>query len=352
MSQWIVVPVLALAYLVGSAPASAPRDRDHDGLPNRWEQRYGLSTTSNSAKGDPDRDDLRNRREYSLATNPRNHDTDEDGYNDRVEVREGKNPLKASRPPLPNPSTTGVPAGWTPDRTQTNDLVVTRPGAVVEDVLLRNADLEVDAPNVTIRRVKLQGGSIDTGVPCGNGTVIVNTTLEPPPGENLAIESEGAVSYGGYTARGVEILDRGEGFRVAAKSECGPVRIKDSFVRIATPPGCSHADGLQGYGGAALKLVNTTIDFGDVCGTAPFFYPEAQGNTRADIDRLLVMGGGFPFRLGTPGSVSGLKVVKDSWDFGPIYVPECSLLSHWDARIVKITPEYQVRRNVRPLRCD
>jgi hypothetical protein len=352
MSKWMVLPVLALAYLVAPAPASAPRDRDHDGLPDKWEQRYGLSTTSNSAKGDPDRDGLRNRREYRLRTSPRNHDTDHDGYGDGVEVRLGKNPRKASSRPLPNPSTTGVPAGWTPDRTQTTDLEVTRPGAVIEDLLLVDADLHVSAPNVTIRRVKLQGGSINTGVPCANGTVIVNTTLEPPPGENLAVESEGAVSYGGYTARGVELLNRGEGFRVAAKSGCGPVRIEDSFVRIATPPGCSHADGIQGYGGAPLTVINATIDFGDVCGTAPFFYPEAQGNTRADIDRLLVMGGGFPFRLGTPGSVSGLKVVEDSWDFGPIYVPDCSLLSHWDARIVRITPDYQVSKNVEPLHCD
>ena len=101
MSRWMFLPIVALVYFVGSAMASTPGNRDHDGLPDRWEQRYGLSTTKNSAKGDPDRDGLRNRREYRLRTNPRKRDTDGDGYDDRVEVRAGTDPRDASNRPFP-----------------------------------------------------------------------------------------------------------------------------------------------------------------------------------------------------------------------------------------------------------
>ena len=311
--------------------AHAARDRDHDRLPDRWERRYGLSTKHPSARGDRDRDGLSNRREYRLHTNPRRRDTDRDGVSDGAEVMRYKtNPrkrdtdgdgvsdgdeLRGGQPspvtPAPvagfaSPATTGVPAGWTPAQTRTSDLRITEPGAVIEDVLLQNADIVVEAPNVTIRRTKLQGGSITnfTGSPCLPGLVIEDTTIEPEPGQQFSSNTEGVVEVGGYTARRVKIWRRSEGFRSGA--DCGPVHIEDSFVSIATPEGtCSHADGIQGAGAPWTTMVNSTIDFREVgCGTAPFFFPQGQGNDGVTIDRLLVMGGGFPFRLGTRGTVA------------------------------------------------
>ena len=76
-----------------------------------------------------------------------------------------------------------------------------------------------------------------------------------------------------------------------------------------------------------------------------------QGNTSADIDRLLVKGGGFPFRLGVPGNVSGLKIADDSWVFGPVDV-RCSALSGWDAEIVALSPEYHITDHLRSQRCE
>ena len=257
---------------------------------------------------------------------------------------------------FPSPSTTGVPAGWTPAQVRTTSLEVTQPGAVVQDVLLQNASLRVDAPNVTIRRVKLQGGWISNqpGSLCrGNGLTIEDTTIEPPPGQSATKESEGVVSYGGYTARRVKIWRRSEGFRVSSKEAgCGPVRIEDSFVKIVDSGDCAlHADGIQGYGGNALTVVNTTVDGSDIkCGTAPFFYPRNQGNTRADVNGLLVMGAGYSFRDGMPGSVRGLKIVNGSWIFGPISV-RCSALSSWQADIVDINAGYQPTATVRQLGC-
>jgi hypothetical protein len=353
------------------------RDTDRDGLGDRREIRRWRT---NPRRRDTDRDGLRDRAEIRRwKTNPRRADTDRDGFNDGVEVLAGTNPRNrrshprrsspAPPPPsaaprapaaprgFPSPSTTGVPAGWTPAQVRTSSLTITQPGAVVQDVLLQNANLMVDAPNVTIRRVKLQGGWINNqpGSACnGNGLTIEDTTIEPPPGQSATKESEGVVSYGGYTARRVKIWRRSEGFRVSSKGAgCGPVRIEDSFVKIVDSGDCVlHADGIQGYGGNALTVVNTTVDGRDIdCGTAPFFYPKDQGNTRADVNRLLVMGAGYSFRDGMPGSVRGLKIVNGSWVFGPIDV-RCSVISSWQADIVDINANYQVTRTVRPQPCN
>jgi hypothetical protein len=258
---------------------------------------------------------------------------------------------------LPKPSSTGVPPGWVPKQTLTQNLVVRTRGAVVEDVLLDNADLVVDAPDVTIRRVKLRGGRIHN-VPastCRNGMTVEDSTIEPAPGASNSPDSEGVIGYGGYTARRVKIWRRGEGFRVGGRSDgCGPVRIESSFVKISVPPGCPgdpHSDGIQGVDGSPLTIRNVTVDFTEAaCGTAPFFMPEGQGNTRVDIDGMLVMGGGATFRLGVPGRVRGLKIVDDSWSYYPVDV-KCSLLGSWSADLVTITRDYQVERRVKHQPC-
>ena len=116
MLKWLV-PIVVLAYLATTPSAAAPRDRDHDRLPDRWERKHHLSPTTSSANRDPDRDHLSNRRELRLRThprradtdrdrlrdgaevrrfhtNPRKRDTDGDGFRDRCELRKGTNPRK------------------------------------------------------------------------------------------------------------------------------------------------------------------------------------------------------------------------------------------------------------------
>ena len=143
------------------------------------------------------------------------------------------------------------------------------------------------------------------------------------------------------------------GFRVGGKNSggCGPVRIADSFVTVVDPGGGGHQDGLQAYDGPAFTIRNTTIDMREAPdGTAAFFAPANQGNTSAVVDRLLVMGAGIPFRHTIPGRVTGLKIVDKAWYWAPMDV-DCSLLSHWDAKIVTIDPHYQVTSTVRNRPC-
>lgn len=258
---------------------------------------------------------------------------------------------------FPTPANTGVPPGWRPTQTWRSDMVVSQAGAVIHDVLLKDANLIIDAPNVTVRRVLFQGGRIANtqGPRCQSGLVVEDTTFAPPPGQRYSKDSEGAAGVGGYTARRVKIWRREEGFRDGGKSTgCGPVRIEDSFAKISIPPGCPgnpHSDGLQGFDGPPLTVRNVTIDFREAaCGTAPVFIPDQQGNTSVRIDRLLVMGGGATFRLGVPGTVRDLNIVNGSWHFFPVDV-ECSRLRVWDARLVDITPGYRVAGTVGRQRC-
>jgi hypothetical protein len=134
MQNWLVLPAVALVYLVATASDGAParpddsqqpgpptavaaagRDRDHDGLRDRAERRrYHTSPRrkdtdrdrlrdgaevrryhTNPRRKDTDRDGLRDRAEIRrYHTNPRKKDTDGDGVSDGAEVRAGTNPRK------------------------------------------------------------------------------------------------------------------------------------------------------------------------------------------------------------------------------------------------------------------
>jgi hypothetical protein len=74
----------ALAIFVLPAAASA-KDRNHDRIPDRWEQRHDLSLNVNQARHDQDHDGLRNRGEFEAGDNPRDGDSDGDGVMDGEE---------------------------------------------------------------------------------------------------------------------------------------------------------------------------------------------------------------------------------------------------------------------------
>jgi hypothetical protein len=79
-----LIAMLALGALALPGAAAA-KDRDRDGLPDRWEKRNGLSTKHSSGGRDNDRDRVDNRNEYRERTRPRDADTDNDGKRDGAE---------------------------------------------------------------------------------------------------------------------------------------------------------------------------------------------------------------------------------------------------------------------------
>jgi hypothetical protein len=91
----VAVAALALLAVPSSAMAKkrhdqAPRDRNHDGIPDKWEKKHGISTTKRTAgKADPDKDGLVNRFEWRAHTNPKSADTNGNGVGDADEDADG-----------------------------------------------------------------------------------------------------------------------------------------------------------------------------------------------------------------------------------------------------------------------
>jgi hypothetical protein len=73
------VGLLAILALPGVAAA---KDRNHDGIPDRWEKRHHLSMQVNQAHRDQDADHLNNMGEFQAGDNPHNADTNGDGVMD------------------------------------------------------------------------------------------------------------------------------------------------------------------------------------------------------------------------------------------------------------------------------
>jgi hypothetical protein len=242
---------------------------------------------------------------------------------------------------FPTATTAGLPAGWSPRRTHTGDLWIREEGTVVQDLRIADGTIYVEAKNVTLRRVHAVGSNVvnDVGDTCGSGLVIEASRFEagsaPTRDTDLSV-----IGNGGYTMRNVVIDGLPEGIRVGAK-QCGDVLVERSFIRVIPPEICQdwHGDGIQGYGGGSVTVKQTRIvmsETAECSGTAPFFYPSGQGNTSLTVDGLLVEGGGYAFRAGTPGTVRNLQVVLDSWGYGPVDVL-CSALSEWQAHVVTVS---------------
>ena len=242
--------------------------------------------------------------------------------------------------------------------------MVTTPGVVIEDIELRGAgvDIEVYASNVTIRRVRLLGGLIcnqrsdacERGLGVGSNMTIEDTEFLPPPGQTNGTDETPRVGCGSYTLRRIKIIRAAEGPRVGCN---GDARIYDSFIGVVCPNSTYHSDGIQGYGGGVLTVSNVTIDYRGGCGTSPFFYPN-QGNKRADVNRLLLVGSARAtcFRLGVSGSVTDLRIENNSWAYGPIS-NDCPKISPWQATIIQAgvpTGEngYQATPTVRSQPCN
>src|SRR3954468_23285832 len=95
-ARLVLAAITVLVLLVLPATASAKRhhaskDRNHDGIADKWAKRHHLGKGRGMAKADPDKDGLTNRGEFRAHTDPRKADTDGDGVGDANEDGDGDN---------------------------------------------------------------------------------------------------------------------------------------------------------------------------------------------------------------------------------------------------------------------
>ena len=106
----LLAAAIVALFAVAVPAGAASKDRNGDGIPDRWEKRHGLSLKKNQAKLDQDRDGLKNRGEWRNATDPRDRDSDDDGVADGREVKRGSDPTVA-HPVFPTEDV-GQVAAW------------------------------------------------------------------------------------------------------------------------------------------------------------------------------------------------------------------------------------------------
>ena len=298
MPKRLAVPLLVLVMCV-AAPAAAwakLHDRDHDGLPDRWEKRYRLSTKQRSATRDPDRDRLSNRREYRAHTNPRRADTDRDGlndyaevvryrtnprradtdgdgYSDRAEIQAGTNPRdRASHPGtnggapppvggsaadcrtvppntpggrdpwggcFPGPANTGVPSG-TALTNYTGPCTITAANTVIDRKTI-NCSLSIHTTGVRITNSKLNG-TVYAESPYSFSISDSEVNAGGPQNSGIGNDNFTAVRvhvYGGY--RGIW-----------CENNC---TVQDSWVhgQATDPSGVAHESGVRMGQGAVIR---------------------------------------------------------------------------------------------------
>ncbi|MDR2785868.1 MAG: hypothetical protein LBB83_08145 [Treponema sp.] len=94
-------------------------DSDGDGFPDDWENQYGYDPNNRNdpdPNGDSDSDSLNNLKEYEKGTDPKNPDTDGDGFPDGWEVNTSYDPLNPNDPARKGDKDgDGFPNGWEAD---------------------------------------------------------------------------------------------------------------------------------------------------------------------------------------------------------------------------------------------
>ncbi|MDD3607950.1 MAG: sortase, partial [Candidatus Moranbacteria bacterium] len=85
-------------------------DKDKDGIPGWWEEKFGFSDRDPlDVKSDPDNDKVNNLLEFEYQIDPKDPDSDRDGYFDGEEIADGFNPAGVGKI---DQDSDGIPDWW------------------------------------------------------------------------------------------------------------------------------------------------------------------------------------------------------------------------------------------------
>jgi hypothetical protein len=270
-------------------------------------------------------------------------------------------PPTTETPPViwdyPTATSTGVPAGTT--LTNSGGMVITAANTVVDSKNVTGS-IDIRAPGVVIKNSKISGIVVNDNISTHHAFTITDSQVGSDTG--CSTFGNGAIGIENYTATRVKVVGYSDAFRVAG----GDITIQDSWVKLCATDPNAHSDGIQAYGasgGQNIVIRHNVIDQRSVLegtATSPIFIPNDganQGNQglQVTVDDNVVAGGGFSIRVFgdlpfTAPSVSGNKIVNNTWAYGPFDL-NCSRIGDFEDNAV-VTFDWtngKVLSQVRPL---
>jgi hypothetical protein len=178
---------------------------------------------------------------------------------------------------------------------------ITTPGAVIENLNIHGS-ISIDAPNVTVRNVRVNSGDYVGVTVNSTGALLDHVEITG---------SEDGIRGDNYIGRNLDIHGvTGDGLKLGDN-----VTIENSYIHDFAPTATSHNDGVQAMGGSNSVLRNNRIEMGEGTNSAVFIQPELGGS----INGLLVegntlSGGGWTMYVdGDRGPLSNVMVRNNTF---------------------------------------
>jgi hypothetical protein len=150
------------------------------------------------------------------------------------------------------PDNTGVPAGL-PLTQQVGDMVITRPGTVVDGIDLTGC-ITVRANDVVIRNSRITCGTSLTNMVVSTSGTYRNLVVEDSELDGLGTVDIG-IGWQNYTLRRVEVRGTNDGARAGSNTV-----IDRSWVHALVRKGTLHPDAVQSTGGMGITITGSTLD--------------------------------------------------------------------------------------------
>jgi hypothetical protein len=242
-------------------------------------------------------------------------------------------PVESQPTSWPGSGSTGVPAGRSLTR-HTGNLVITKAGATYDSLDIHGF-VDVQAPNVTIRRSIIRGGTAT-----GNRGLITNTTSSAT---NLLIEDcdlipsnpsvwLDGIKGGNFTVRRVNVAG---GVVDGIKVHGNNVVVQDSWIHdlayYSSDPnqggGPTHNDGVQILGGSNITIKHNTITVGSKHNAVMQVTQGYAATTNLSFTQNWVDGGTCSVKLSHSGRSSLGPVTVSTNSFGSnTDIDDCAVL--------------------------